>query len=378
MKPNLSIYFHFPFCQKKCNYCDFYSTATTEKEIYDYIDALSLELDFYREKIESSNIETIYCGGGTPSILSVEQWHYFYEKVILKLDIVRGTEFTIECNPESFTAEKAKAWHSFGVNRLSIGVQSFDDRELEVMGRIHNSQKAISVLDSEALSLFKSVSADLIFATPTQTLSTLRSSLETLFSFDLLTHFSIYELTLSKNTDFYRNKNRLKFPKESIVIDMNKLITEYSEKFGFRQYEISNFAKLGYESKHNGNYWNYTDYLGLGASAHSLSFPNRYSNILDYKRYMLLVKSGEKATTFSEVVSGESLVFELLFLGLRTKRGIDIIAFEDMTNTKFYTDARSETIKALISNKLLIQKNDFLLPTKKGLLFADAIVQKLV
>lgn len=375
---NLSLYFHFPFCEKKCNYCDFYSTKSNSRAITKYIDAMSLELLNYNDILKNSSVISIYCGGGTPSLLSIEQWEYFTEKILLNINYDSNVEFTIECNPESYSSEKANAWLESGVNRLSVGVQSFDNEELELMGRVHNSERVFEVFKDKTLNKFNSVSGDLIFGTPNQSIESLKKSLTTLFSFNAITHFSSYELTIAPKTNFDKNRSKLNLPLEDDIEEMSRLISNLSEKYGFHQYEISNFAKDGYECKHNKSYWNYSNYIGFGAGAHSFYNSERFWNIADTNEYINLLTNGENPVDSTEKISGESLVFELLFLGLRTTRGIDINWFEEKTKSIFFTKKRSAVVKKLVLEKLLVRNGNFLSPTKRGVLFADGIVQMLV
>ncbi len=253
---SVSLYIHIPFCKSKCRYCDFYSIKY-ETELADrYIDSIIAEWDLVKKKlkIQEPLIDTIFFGGGTPSILSIEQWSRLGQ-FINGLNLADDLEWSIECNPESFSPEKADLWASLGVNRLTIGVQTLNAEELSFAGRVHSKERALEVLMDSSLRKFGIVGVDIIYGLPLQTRESLVNTIRSCIEIPYVKHCSVYELTLSEDTSFGRHRSILPLPGEDSVYEMSKVISSTLECRGFLQYEISNYAKSGYRCKHNEVYW---------------------------------------------------------------------------------------------------------------------------
>ncbi len=302
MSNTISLYIHFPFCVQKCRYCDFYSVSDTSDYIDSYIDALKKEWDLVTAKyhLEDTAIQTIYCGGGTPSLLSIEQWQLFTSQVIHPFPVAGGAEWTIECNPDSFTKQKGEAWLESGVNRITIGVQSLNKRELTALGRVHTAEDAMEVLSNPVLKQFTSVGIDVMYGIPGQDLDSLANTLRQILAYDIIAHLSAYELTIEESTPFGRHRRLLPLPSEDTILEMTQLILFESRKHGFEQYEVSNYSKPGFECKHNLAYWDHTPYIGLGTSAHSYINRQRYSNIKDVETYIQKLSTGGFPIDFIE------------------------------------------------------------------------------
>ena len=348
----ISLYFHIPFCRKKCAYCDFFSVSD-ENKIKNYVDCLKMEIISRKTNEE---VETIFFGGGTPSILSEDLFCEIADSIKENFNISKNCEWTIECNPESFSEEKVKCWTCCGVNRLSIGIQSLNDEELKICGRAHNREQAISVLQNPILQNFSSISVDLIYGLPSQTEKSFAETLKTICGFSAVKHISLYELTLSENSKL------TKISEEEI-----EKITENSriflQKNGFERYEVSNFAKYGFRCKHNENYWTGKNYLGFGAAAHSFDGENRCANSADLK-YNL---------EFSEKLTTEQKRTEFLMLRLRFADGFLLSDFQE----KFGNLGNEKYIAELQKNGLLQIKDGICKLTERGLDFADGIAGKL-
>jgi oxygen-independent coproporphyrinogen-3 oxidase len=375
---NISIYIHTPFCVKKCGYCDFYSVPNEESLADDFISALEKEWSLVRKEMNLENpvIQTLFFGGGTPSILSIKQWETINRLLIKKLTLADDVEWTIECNPESFSAEKAELWQSMGVTRLTFGVQSLNDKELRILGRPHSAEQALLAINSPALRHFNSVGLDLMYGLPDQTLGSFEKMLNAALSAPIVRHLSAYELTICKNTPFGKARN-LSLPHEETVCDMARMLFRKCREKGFERYEISNFAKPGHRCRHNEAYWDHSPYVGLGPGAHSYVHPNRWANEGDVKRYISMVNDNHRPVDFSETIDKDKLVSEMILLRLRTPGGLNEDVFRMKTGEDFYSGKRNKVLDELQQVKLIIHEKPRWMLTEDGMLLTDTIVKKL-
>ena len=311
------LYIHLPFCKQKCNYCDFASFAGRENFIDDYLAALVQEAATVRVQ----SFDTLYVGGGTPSLLSCVQ----LEKLVSLIEqnfspISDFSESTFEANPESLTKEKILLLRRMGFNRLSVGLQSFNDDELRVLGRVHTSADFMRVWENLRACDVKNINVDLIAGFPGQTLKSFLHSLDKLVSL-VPEHISVYGLQIEEGTPFFER---------GILCDqllMRKMLEETRTRLqaaGYHHYEISNFARPGFESKHNLNYWQYGEYVGLGSAAASFAQGVRRQNIPDMQEYIERIRAGQSAVGFSEKLTGKVLEGEKLLVGLRQLDGMEI------------------------------------------------------
>jgi oxygen-independent coproporphyrinogen-3 oxidase len=376
----LSLYIHIPFCIKKCRYCDFYSVPYKEVLADSYIDALGKELELFLVQYGWNKpvIDTIFFGGGTPSILSVKQWSHISGRIHSLVSLSENCEWTVECNPDSFTIEMARAYLESGVNRITFGVQSINERELAIMGRVHSADRVRQVLSSSILEKFKSVGVDLIYGLPGQTIGTLITSLETLLDFTVVKHLSIYELNINETTPFGRHAARLPLPSEDYSYEMALTILEHTKRYGFEQYEISNFAKPGYRCRHNEVYWNHDAYIGIGTGAHSYIHPLRIADNNTIISYIDEVTKGNLPEKETEMIDGEILAREMIFLGVRRSDGIDSEQFCEKTGFCFEEYAGKIKLDQMIENGVLVNNGTVWRPTEKGLLVSDAIARDLI
>jgi oxygen-independent coproporphyrinogen-3 oxidase len=374
----ISLYIHIPFCVRKCNYCDFYSIPYDAALADAYVKALCIEWDQKKKeyRLERAPVHTIYFGGGTPSLLSVGQWRELKRRLIDNLTLASDLEWTIECNPESFTEEKALLWHSMGVTRLTIGIQSLNDDELRCVGRPHTADEAKAVLSSPVLLKFKSIGADLMYGLPLQTVSSFAHSLGTVLSTTAVQHLSAYELAVAKNTPFGRQTD-LPLPPEETVCDMARLLFSTAKRHGFERYEISNFAKNGHRCRHNEVYWNHSPYLGLGPAAHSYIHPVRWANVKNVERYISMLNDDRLPIVFSETIDRENIIAEMIFLRLRTADGLNDKAFKKAAAEEFYYGKRAAVLDEAIKTGLITHDNVRWRLTEKGMLIADAITRRL-
>lgn len=375
-----SLYIHIPFCKSKCNYCDFTSYAGKEDVIPEYIQTLKQELKFYSEVLKKPLISTIYFGGGTPSILEPEHLHDILEAANSDFVLAKDVEITLEANPESVNFRKLLEARKAGVNRLSIGVQSFNDDTLKTLGRIHSSMHIQYAFNTARMAGFKNINLDLIFALPDQTLTDWKENLYKAMLLDP-EHLSTYNLVIEKGTSFYENKSALKFPNIDLEYDMFNEAINYITDSGFEHYEVSNFSKPGFRCRGNEVYWRNEEYIGIGTGATSYINGNRYSNLKGLKEYIESWKKGVPKTVEDGILNGkenlEREISETMFLGLRLIEGIDLNSLNKRFGIDVYKKYNKE-IEELIKNGLLEAKESNLRLTRKGLFVADEVFEKFI
>lgn len=364
------LYIHIPFCIKKCEYCDFVSYADCYHRTGDYIVALIEELKIYR----GESIDTVYIGGGTPTSLPADVLCILLENIFRYLDVAKDAEITVECNPGTCSFEKLKALRDAGVNRLSIGVQSFNDSELASIGRIHNSHDAVSAIVDAKLAGFKNISVDLMFGLPGQTTDTLKSSLISAISAGV-NHISCYSLILEETTPLYEkvNSRLLSLPDENVEVEMYNMVCDILEKSGYAQYEISNFAKEGAKSQHNLKYWDATEYIGCGAAAHSYYNGQRYSNACELDDYISAPLKKYNVTAITE----KDKMSEFMFLGLRKTEGVSENEFINRFGSTVYYEF-GNAIQKYTDAGLLEKYGDMLRFTKEGLRLSNTVLCEFV
>ena len=356
------LYIHIPFCKSICNYCDFTKRVPKNKEMIDeYLKYLKEELFSYEKYF--SSVDTIYIGGGTPTLLDLDELEYLLS--MLK-DFENIKEFSVEINPETLTLDKVKLLKKYGVNRCSIGVESFDEKILKILGRKHSNKdvyNAIKMLKDEGIF---NINIDLIFSTPGSNLSSIENDLKEFYKLDI-PHLSYYSLILEEKTVFYHEymHNRLTLTDNELEAKMYEFIISDLEKNGFKQYEISNFSKEGYESIHNLKYWENKEYIGVGLGASGYLDSVRYTNNIHLNDYYKKYRKSE------EIIDKNAKFSEEMILGLRKMSGINI----EYINKTYEKDILKEfkDIEKYINSGDLIIENGFLHLTKKGCLIANDI-----
>lgn len=375
----LGLYLHLPFCISKCPYCDFNSYQLKEdNQISSYISALYQEIKAYSQKLNKSNIKTIYLGGGTPTILSGIQIYNMLEFCKDKFIIDKNAEITIEANPGTLDGEKIKLLIESGINRLSLGAQSFDDLFLKKLGRIHNTQ---DIIDSYYLARekgFNNINIDIMFALPDQTIKDLQITLKKAVSLKP-DHLSLYNLTIKAGTEYYRKYKggKLKLPTEDEDYDMYNWAINFLEKNVFEHYEIANFARPYKRSMHNLIYWQNKPYLGIGAGAYSFIKGYRYMNYENPARYIKEIMSGKLPVDNGEKLSLRKRMIETIILGLRTKDGVGFRKYKTRFGVNL-NDIFSKQVNKLV-NLGLLQKDDFKIKlTKRGIFLANIVFREFV
>ncbi len=369
------IYIHIPFCKSKCAYCNFFSLAS-ESKIQDYVEALKKEIIARRTYLGNEIVKTIYFGGGTPSLLSVKNIEDIINLLNKNYEIVSSPETTLEINPDTIDREKMSSLKQIGINRMSVGIQSFHDDDLKYLGRRHDSRHAMQVLDDLKHSGFDKITLDLIYGMPTLTEEKWNKNLDIFFSTGF-SHLSAYALTVEPKTILGQRieKGDLQNISEDDAIRHYNILVERTKENSFEHYEISNFAKEGCRSQHNSIYWKDVKYLGLGASAHSYDGNSRQWNISNLTKYIQLV--GNSNDYFEkEILTKEDKFNEYVMTSLRTSWGCDIRKMETDYGERYAVHFLKNVKKHLDSGIMLIKNNNYIL-TDEGMLFADGIAADL-
>jgi len=374
----LGIYIHIPFCAKKCLYCDFISYENKQEIIEQYIQALQSEIKTIGAGLVSApNIDTIYIGGGTPSFIDSKHIVSIINTIKANYSISPNAEITIEVNPGTVTKEKLEDYKIIGINRISIGLQSTNDNLLKQIGRIHTYEQFLQTYNLAREVVFKNINIDLMLALPNQTIEDLEDSLNKIVELNP-EHISVYSLILEEGTKLYDlvEKEELDLLDEELERQMYWLVKNKLQEKGYIHYEISNFSKKGYESKHNLHCWEQKEYIGLGAAAHSYYNNTRYSNSEDLKEYIehVGIKSYQ---TIHEIQTKEEQQKEYMLLGLRKIEGVRISDFKNkFTQNPLYI-FRNELDKLIKEELVEVDINNIKL-TKKGIDLANKVWEKFV
>ncbi|MGE7675907.1 radical SAM family heme chaperone HemW [Lysinibacillus sp. NPDC094403] len=372
------VYIHIPFCHQICNYCDFNKFYFKNQPVDEYIEMLGKEMELATKKYPESfkQIETIFLGGGTPTALTPKQLGKLLELIRAYIPMDNVTEFTSEANPDELSEAKLKALFDGGVNRISMGVQSFDQELLKKIGRTHSNNHVYETIALAKKVGFRNISLDLMYGLPGQTMAQWKDTLEKAFALDL-PHFSAYSLIVEPKTIFYNQftKGKLHLPTEDLEADMYDVLMNQMEAHGLQQYEISNFAQSGFSSRHNKIYWENDEYAGFGAGAHGYLAGVRYSNHGPLKKYMDAVSAGELPIVYEHVVTKDEKREEQMFLGLRKTEGISHTIYEEKFNEsiqKHYT----HVIEKLVSEGLLEHDTIGIRLTRKGRFVGNEVFQQ--
>ncbi|MDL4841487.1 radical SAM family heme chaperone HemW [Aquibacillus rhizosphaerae] len=370
-----SVYIHIPFCEKICHYCDFTKFFYEEKMADDYIEALRKEVSTYIKE-PKKKMKTIFVGGGTPTALNNRQLESLLKIIDSHFDVGQCEEFSFEANPGDLNREKIKLLKDYGVNRISMGVQVFDDVMLEQLGRLHRIEDVYANVDALKQYGINNISIDLIYSLPNQTLDHLERTLNEALSFDL-PHYSAYSLQIEPKTVFYQRykTGKLIKPKEEVEANMFQLLRGKMQSHGKMQYEISNFSIPGYESQHNLTYWNNDYYFGFGAGAHGYLPGKRIVNLRPFPAYVKKANEDGLPVLHTEEIGLKEQIEEEMFLGLRKLQGVSKNQFLNKFGVEM-TDLYKHAIH-ILSQKGWVQENDDCLQlTEDGLLFGNEVFQE--
>ena len=376
---DLGLYLHLPFCKSKCHYCDFNSYPLRDDyQLSSYISALYSEIAIYSQKLKNITIKTIYLGGGTPSILSGDSIYNILNFCKNSFKIDKNAEITIEANPGTLDKKKTKRLNEAGINRLSLGAQSFNDSLLKKLGRIHTAQDIIDSYYKARESGFNNINIDIMFALPDQTLIDFQNTMKKAISLKP-DHLSLYNLTIEKGTIFFESfkEGKLNLPTEDEEYDMYSWAINFLEKNGFEHYEISNFARPSKRSIHNQIYWYNQPYLGIGAGACSFINRYRYMNFKDPSRYIKEVENGKLPVDKGEKLSLRKRMAETVILNLRTKDGVVYQKFYNRFKVKM-DEIFNQQVDKLVGLGLLRKDNLKIQLTKKGLFLANNVFREFV
>lgn len=371
---NVGLYIHVPYCQKKCPYCAFYSVPIDSADPNTLINALFAELDLYAV---TESVKTIYIGGGSPTCLP----HDVLTKLVSGVNAKFGPveEFTVECNPAQADEATLKQLRAFGVNRLSIGAQSFNARELKTLGRIHSPRQIVEAVRIAKKAGFENIGLDLIFGIPGSSVNTWRHSLKSAAALKVQ-HLSIYSLTIEKLTPFEQavREGELVMIDEAIERQMCKAARLFLRNTGFAQYEISNFARPGFECRHNLRYWKNLPVVGIGPAAASWYKGKRTTNVADIEKYIRRIKTGRSVQSEAYIPSPEQIASESAVLGLRMTEGIDVREYKQQTGFNLIRLFGDAIKKHCFSGLLECSLDDHCRLTEKGLSYADTVAQDFV
>jgi len=370
------IYIHIPFCKTKCHYCDFYK-STDFASRPDFLSALKLEIESRKHELSDEKIESIYFGGGTPSVLKVREISAILDQIFNNYPVADDVEITMECNPDDLSAAFLTELRQSPVNRLSIGTQSFNDQDLKSMNRRHNGSQAISAVKLAKESGFSNISIDLIYGLPNQTLEQWKLNVEQAIQLNV-SHISAYHLTYHEGTVFYDylKTGKIKELPDELSFDQFKLLKSELERAGFEHYEISNFAKSGLYSRHNRAYWQRKSYLGFGPSAHSFDMKTRRWNVSSLRKYL---RAFEQNTSYweNEILTEQDQYNDYVITSLRTIWGISDQYLEDHFQGRFRDHFKLEAEKFIASHHLSFDAGSYKL-NREGLFISDKIMEQLL
>lgn len=370
------LYIHIPFCKTKCAYCDFFSIASLQyKE--KIVQAICNEIELQKKYLDDELINTVYFGGGTPSVLTIAELQVILSQIKKYHSLKSDVEITLEANPDDLDYEYLKNLQSIGVNRLSIGIQSFIEKHLNLMKRRHSVQKAIEVIGDAQKAGFNNISVDLIYGLPGLTIEEWIYNLDILLSLNVQ-HISAYHLTIEKNTLFYKWHNQKKFelPSDMQSVKQFETLIKKTKEKKFIHYEISNFGLEGFFSKHNSNYWKNEKYLGLGPSSHSYNLSSRQWNIANVPKYLDAINQGKVPFEIENLTLNDKYN-DYIITSLRTIWGTDINKIKEDFG-KMYYDYMIEKIDGLIKNRLLKKTQNKIMLSKNGKFLSDRVIENLL
>jgi oxygen-independent coproporphyrinogen-3 oxidase len=372
----VGLYIHIPFCIQKCPYCDFYSISNLSL-IPDYINALIKEIQCKASFNQA--IDTVYLGGGTPSVLNAYQIDHLCQTIFSHFDISQHAEITIEINPGTISNEKLLSWKSCGINRVNLGIQSFHDVHLKQLGRIYTSTQAHHAIDVLYQNNFSNIGIDLMYGIPGQSIDEFETDVHMAINYDLK-HLSCYTLSYEPNTPLFQKiiEKKLIPSTEKTVVQMMASLMNISTDYGFDHYETSNYASSpSFRSKHNQKYWNLSPYIGLGASAHSYKPDQRSWNVKDIGQYIKMISSNIDPVSETEQLTQKQKMIEFIFLGLRTSQGIKLDRFEKMFSVCF-NDIFSCRLEQLIADNYVERTKEACRLTYSGWFYLDSIIEQMV
>ncbi len=377
LSPEISLYFHIPFCTRKCDYCHFYVLPDTEQAKDQLLEGFQLEWERLYPLLKEKRIATLYFGGGTPSLFGPSRLAFLLKMIQNSASVSPSAEITLEANPENITLDLMKAYAEAGINRVSVGIQTLDTQLLQLLGRLHQPETAIQAIHTVYEAGIHNISIDLMYDLPRQTLHHWETTLEQIKTLPIQ-HLSLYNLTIEPHTLFFKKQELLRpwLPNEETSLAMYEMAVKYLKMLGLQQYEISAFAKSGYESQHNTGYWIGRPFLGFGPSAFSYWQRKRLRNVAHLGKYCHLLKEGHSPIDFEEQLDPNAHRRELFVIHLRLRCGVSLNTFEHHYGT--LDQETVQTLHRLIKEEYIDWKDGKILLTKRGILFYDILASELI
>ena len=373
MTTNIGLYIHIPFCIRKCKYCDFASFSNLNKDTRTrYIDRLCEEIESYRDA-KKVGVDTVFFGGGTPSLLSPDELSRIINTVRSVFDISANAEITMEMNPGTITEDKVRAYAAAGINRVSVGCQSFNENELKMLGRIHNSKEIYEAVKAVKAAGITNVSLDLMYGIPEQTADSFEHTIRSALSLEV-DHLSVYGLILEEGTPFFEARNSLPLPNEDEECDMYALASRILGEHGFSHYEISNYSKPGFECRHNLKYWRDEEYIGVGLAAYSYYGKKRYGNTASLDEY---ISDDYAKYRYGENITPDGEAFEYVMMRLRLSEGFSLSDYRARFGRDFL-DGRADTVARYNSLGYLDVSADRISLTERGFYISNTILSDLL
>ena len=372
-----ALYIHIPFCDHKCIYCDFYSIIT-EDNILPYLNSLKKEIEYYSGPYSANRVFTsIYFGGGTPSLMKPEYISEIISTIKNFYNLSENAEITLETNPGTVNSKKLNAFYNYGINRISVGIQSFNESELKFLTRIHDKETALKTVYDAAEAGFKNINVDMIFNLSGQTKEIWKSNLNIAVKLPI-THISAYSLILERGTILNKMviDGKVKIQDDDYDADLYEICLSYLVENGFKQYEVSNFAKEGFECIHNNAYWRYKNYLSFGTSSHSFMDGKRWWNYSSLKRYINEIENNNHAVANFELINKQKMLDEYVMLALRSK-GLNVNEFRNMFGDYWLKD-KSDYLSRLQDKNFVLITNDYIRLTKSGYALCDEILSNIL
>jgi oxygen-independent coproporphyrinogen-3 oxidase len=374
----LSLYFHIPFCTKKCSYCHFYVLPDKAPLKVQLMEGFKLEWEHWLPKIQNRTIKTVYFGGGTPALMGPRYINEILRMIRQSLPFSSDfPEITLEANPENITESLMQEFAQAGINRISIGLQTLNTPLLNFLGRLHSAEKAVNAVQQTARAGIKNISIDLMYDLPNQNIEIWRDTLARVADLPI-THLSLYNLTIEPHTVFFKHQESIKkmLPNEEVSLLMYETAIEQLENMQLKQYEISAFARDNFISNHNVGYWTGREFLGLGPSAFSYMDRSRFRNVAHLNKYSQALRQKLSPIDFDEKLSSEAQVRELLAINIRLKEGVNLNTFQQK-NGQLSLETQ-DTIKTLVKQGLIVQNEKRLHLTQRGILFYDTVATELI
>jgi oxygen-independent coproporphyrinogen III oxidase len=369
----LGLYLHVPFCIKKCNYCDFNSYSINNKDKDKYLENIVKEMNLYKEDFKDKVFTSVFIGGGTPTILKEDELEYLFNNIYSNFNIHSDAEISIEANPGTLTKSKLKTLYNIGVNRLSIGLQAYQQSHLDKLGRIHTFEEFAKNYEDAKNVGFNNINIDLMYALPNQTIDEWEETLQKVVMLNP-THISAYSLIIEEGTKFYElyENKELNPTDEELDIKMYRYTIKYLKEYGYNQYEISNYSKKGYECNHNIIYWKCEEYLGLGPGASGYIDGVRYSNIEDLDDYFKTIDNENKPVRDKNILEVKDKIEEKIFMGLRMNEGIYFNDFAKEFNINF-KEKYKDIMEKLRNNNLIDYDDKIMYLTQKGIEVSNSV-----